>query len=248
MSVAKRGFAAPKSLQMAHRALAVVLLGIQNASRAQLRLDGVRAFRDARIRARRLQEIALRLGEPSQVIERLAAIVRLAAQIVEIALGVLDALLRHREERQRASGFGQPRVVREDLVEPRLGLARPPRREQQLGVLELHLDLVVPAREVRGDREGVFRSARDEQRARVQQLRLDPVGVRLAGRLRVLEGELEVPGAQRETSERVLARGHVRERLVQRAHDRSRGARVRLVAERFEHEREAGPAIVRSSA
>ena len=201
---------------MAHRAFAVVLLRVEDAGRAQLRLDGVRAFRDARVRARRLQEIALRLGEPAQVVERLAAIVLLAAQVVEIALCVVDALLRHREERKRASRLGQARVVLENLVEPRLGFARPACRQQQLGVLELHLDLVVPPRELRCDREAVFRLARDEQRARVQELRLDPVGVRLAGGFGILERELEIAGAQREPRERVLARGHVRERLVQR--------------------------------
>ena len=65
-----------------------------------------------------------------------------------------------------------------------------------------------------------------------------------AGRLGVLERELEVARAQRQPRERVLARGHVRERLVQRAHDRRRRARVRLVAERFEHERETRSRIV----
>jgi hypothetical protein len=41
-----------------------------------------------------------------------------------------------------------------------------------------------------------------------------------------------------------LAHGHAGERLVQGAHDRRRRARVRLVGERFEHEREPRPAIV----
>ena len=49
--------------QVPDGAFAVVLLAVHDARRAQLRFDGVRAFGDARIRARGLQEIALRFGE-----------------------------------------------------------------------------------------------------------------------------------------------------------------------------------------
>ncbi len=49
--------------QVPDRAFAVVLLAEHDARRAQLRFDGVRAFGDARVRARGLQEIALGLGE-----------------------------------------------------------------------------------------------------------------------------------------------------------------------------------------
>ena len=59
MSVAKRGFAVAEVAQMPHRAVAIVLLAVQDARRAQLRLDGVRAVGHARVRARRLQEVAL---------------------------------------------------------------------------------------------------------------------------------------------------------------------------------------------
>ena len=62
----------------------------------------------------------------------------------------------------------------------------------------------------------VVGAARHEQRARIEQLRLDPVRVRLAGRFRVRQRELEIARAQREPRERVLPRGDVRERLVQR--------------------------------
>ena len=116
--------------QMLHGAVAIVLLAVQDACRAQLRLDGVRAFGHARVRARRLQEVALRFGETAEVVERLTAVVRLAAQIVEVALGVVDALLGHGEERERASRLGQAGVRREDLVQARFGFARPTRREQ----------------------------------------------------------------------------------------------------------------------
>src|SRR4029079_6803598 len=60
---------------------------------------------------------------------------------------------------------------------------------------------------------------------------------------RVREREVEVAGAQRESRERVLTRRYAGERRVERAHDRRRGFRVRLVGERFEHQREAGALV-----
>ena len=98
--------------QVAHGAFAVVLLAVHDARGAQLRLDGVRALGHARIRARGLKEIALRFGDAAEVVERFAAIVLLAAQLVEVALRVLGALLRHCEERERARGLGQAGIGR----------------------------------------------------------------------------------------------------------------------------------------
>ena len=75
--------------------------------------------------------------------------------------------------------------------------------------------------------------------ARVQELRFDPVGVRLSGGVGVRQREVEVARPQRQPRERVLPRRDVRKRLVQRAHDRGRRSRERFVGERFEHERQS---------
>src|SRR5690606_5932872 len=85
-----------------------------------------------------------------------------------------------------------PRVLVEDRGQALVRLLHAARRQQKLRVLEIHLKIVGFLGEPANQLEAFVGAAGDEERPRVEQLRVEPLGPELRRDARVLERVLDI--------------------------------------------------------